>query len=155
LRAALQREVFDRADVLRGRSAAARLTQIVTRLPPSPATEHLRYGLERMLTTRPEFAESALLDELRGGHAALTGPYQAAALRLLGADGSAPPDRLGLSATTDPGDLEAAARAELARWQRFAANPLSSGGQRQAAAVLVGVCERILARRSAEQFPSD
>jgi signal transduction histidine kinase len=150
LGATLQREVFDRADLLHGRRAVARLTQIVTRLPPSCAAERLRYGLEHMMTSRPEFAESALLDDLRGGRVALTGPYEGAALRLLGASGSEAPDRLGLSATTSNADVEVAARAELARWRQLAANPLSSGGQRQAAAVLVQVCERILARRPAE-----
>ena len=148
LGATLQREIFDRADLLRGRRAVARLTQIVTRLPPGRTAERLRYELERMMTSRSEFAESALLDDLRGGGAALTGPHQGAALRLLGASGSAAPERLGLSGATSPGDVEAAARVELARWQRLAANPLSSGDQRQAAAVLVRVCERILARQA-------
>jgi len=151
LGATLQREIFDRADLLRGRRAVARLTQIVTRLPPGRTAERLRYELERMLTSRSEFAESALLDDLRGGGAALTGPHQGAALRLLGASGSAAPERLGLSGATSPGDVEAAARVELARWQRLAANPLSSGDQRQAAAVLVRVCERILARQAGSE----
>ena len=88
---AMQREIFDRADLLRGRRAVARLTQIVTRLPPGRTAERLRYELERMMTSRSEFAESALLDDLRGGGAALTGPHQGAALRLLGASGSAAP----------------------------------------------------------------
>ena len=84
------------------------------------------------------------------GADSLTGPRQGAGARLLGASGSAAPERLGLSGATSPGDVEAAARVELARWQRLAANPLSSGDQRQAAAVLVRVCERILARQAAE-----
>ena len=39
----MQREIFDRADLLRGRRAVARLTQIVTRLPPGRTAERLRY----------------------------------------------------------------------------------------------------------------
>jgi hypothetical protein len=45
-----------------------------------------------------------------------------------------------------PRDIEIAARTELARWQRIAANPISPGERRHAAAVLVRTCERILTR---------
>ncbi len=146
---ALHHQVFARADLLRGRDAIARLTAIVAGMPPGRATERLRYGLEQMTASRPEFAESALLDDLRGGRAALAGPHHTSALRLLGAAGSSPTDRLGLPVSAAPADVEVAASRELARWQRIAANPISSGGQRRAAAVLIRICERILTRRSA------
>ena len=84
------------------RRAVAKLRPIGTALPSGRAAERLRYGLERLLVSRPEFDESALLDSLHGGSATLVGPEQAAALRLLGATGSSTADRLGLHALAMP-----------------------------------------------------
>ena len=146
VREVLHRQVFARADLLRARRAVAKLRLIGTTLPSGRAAERLRYGLERLLVSRPEFDESALFDSLHGGSATLVGPELAAAFRLLGATGSSTADRLGLHALAMPRDIELAARTELARWQRIAANPISPGERRHAAAVLVRTCERILTR---------
>jgi hypothetical protein len=44
--------------------------------------------------------------------------------------------------------VASAARAELARWQRIAANPIAPGARHRAASVLVRTCEEILAHPS-------
>ncbi len=153
LREALDRQVFTRVDLLRGRGALDRLAAIAARLPPDGAAERLRYDLERIRATRHEFAESALLDDLHGGSTALAGPDRVAALRLLGAAGPSATDRLGLPAEAAARAVERAACTELSRWQRIAANPVGPGGRRHAAAVLVRTCERILARHGAAPTP--
>ena len=82
---------------------------------------------------------------MASGDAQLKGPERSAALRLLGAGGTSVTDRLGLPAVATPRDVASAARAELARWQRIAANPITPGTRHRAASVLVRTCEEILA----------
>ena len=54
-------------------------------------------------------------------------------------------DRLGLPVAAAPRDVAFAARTELARWQRIAANPIDPGARHRAASVLIRTCEEILA----------
>jgi hypothetical protein len=115
------------------------------RLRPDDARHRLSYELERLVAARHELAESALLDALRSGDAQLKGPDRSAALRLLGAAGTSVTDRLGLPVAAAPRDVAFAARTELARWQRIAANPIDAGARHGAASVLIRTCEEILA----------
>jgi hypothetical protein len=145
LRTVLQQRVFARADLLRCQRAIRGLSAMAPRLRPGDARRRLSYELERLVAARHELAESALLDALRSGDAQLKGPDRAAALRLLGAAGTSVTDRLGLPVAAAPRDVAFAARAELARWQRIAANPIDPGARHRAASVLIRTCEEILA----------
>ncbi len=145
LRTVLQQRVFARADLLRCQRALRGLSAMAPRLRPDDARHRLSYELERLVAARHELAESALLDALRSGDAQLKGPDRSAALRLLGAAGTSVTDRLGLPVAAAPRDVAFAARAELARWQRIAANPIDPGARHRAASVLIRTCEQILA----------
>jgi signal transduction histidine kinase len=145
LRTVLQQRVFAHADLLRCQRAIRGLSAMAPRLRPDDARHRLSYELERLVAARHELAESALLDALRSGDAQLKGPDRSAALRLLGAAGTSVTDRLGLPAVAAPRDVAFAARAELARWQRIAANPIAPGARHRAASVLIRTCEEILA----------
>jgi len=145
LRTVLHQRVFARADLLRCQRALRELTAMAPRLRPERARQRLSYEVERLVAARHELAESALLDALRSGDAQLKGPDRSAALRLLGAGGTSVTDRLGLPAAAAPRDVALAARAELARWQRIAANPIDPGARHRAASVLIRTCEQILA----------
>jgi hypothetical protein len=145
LRTVLHQRVFARADLLRCQRALRGLSAMAHRLRPDHARQRLSYEVERLVAARHELAESALLDELRSGDAQLKGSDRSAALRLLGAGGASVTDRLGLPAAAAPRDVVLAARAELARWQRIAANPIDPGARHRAASVLIRTCEEILA----------
>jgi signal transduction histidine kinase len=146
LRTVLHQRVFARADLLRCQRALRGLSAMAHRLCPDHARQRLSYEVERLVAARHELAESALLDELRCGDAQLKGSDRSAALRLLGAGGTSVTDRLGLPAAAAPRDVAFAARAELARWQRIAANPIDPGARHRAASVLIRTCEEILAQ---------
>ncbi|MBP2365567.1 sensor histidine kinase [Pseudonocardia parietis] len=144
----------DNDGVLAARSALGTLEEVLRAAQPGPPeAEHLRYGVERLRARAHELVESELAEALRRPGAALPGDLRASAERLLGRLGSGSRARLGLPADAGPDDVRRAAEHELARWQRLAGNPASTGAVRNAAPVLVRTCERLLAERPADPSP--
>ncbi|SFM59145.1 Histidine kinase-, DNA gyrase B-, and HSP90-like ATPase [Pseudonocardia ammonioxydans] len=132
--------------VLAARSALAALEEVLRTAQPSPpGAEPLRYRVERVRAEAYELVEAELVAALHGPGGALAGDLRESAERLLGGCGADPAARLGLPPGAAPGEVHRAAGHELARWQRLAGNPASTGAVRAAAAVLVRTCERLLA----------
>ncbi|BCJ56510.1 GTPase [Actinoplanes sp. NBRC 14428] len=137
------REVFaaqfaGRSEVLKARSALAVLDEYLD--PESAAAAEV----ERIRASAHEFVELRLLHLVRSGR--LPGrPGQLAEMdRLLGGDGAAAHQRLGLPAGVAPEAIGAAARSALARWQAVAEHPLSARELRTAARAVARSCEAIL-----------
>ena len=104
------------------------------------------YAVERArLAGARELAEGELADALRRGAVVLPAGEQAAAERLTGGAGTSAAARLGLADDAGPEDLRRAAQEQIATWKARAGHPASSRAVREAALVLAGVCEAVLA----------
>ena len=144
--AALAARLDARSGVVEVRAVLADLEAVVAASPPGgEATDRLRYELERLRSGAHELAELDLADVLRTGGVALPDGLRSSAERLLGAAGAGPRARLGLPEGAGPHEVHRAAARELARWQRWAVHPASTGGVRDVAHVLVRTCEHLLA----------
>ena len=144
LREVLASQFSQRRDVLKARSALIAL-DLVLRREPRPAAAPLAVEVERILAGAHEFAELRLLSDLRGR--VLRPPKDQAeeAERLIGGDGNAPNQRLGLPADADRDELRAVALDRLTAWRRRAESPLATRAMANAARVVVRSCEGILA----------
>jgi serine/threonine-protein kinase len=93
-----------------------------------------------------EVRELQLLERYRSG----TSPFRKDDFeqveRLLGAHGTSPAERLGLSPSASAQEVRAAAVAMHERWQRRAESPVSSRALADAARLLVRTCEGLLER---------
>src|SRR5919202_1828761 len=143
LREVLASQFSQRRDVLKARSALIAL-DLVLRREPRPAAAPLAVEVERILAGAHEFAELRLLSDLRGR--VLRPPKDQAeeAERLIGGDGNAPNQRLGLPADADRDELRAVALDRLTAWRRRAESPLATRAMANAARVVVRSCEGIL-----------
>ena len=144
LREVLASQFSQRRDVLKARSALIAL-DLVLRREPRPAATPLAADVERILAGAHEFAELRLLSDLRGR--VLRPPKEQAteAERLIGGDGNAPNQRLGLPPEAGRDELRAAALDRLTAWRRRAESPLASRAMANAARVVVRSCEGIIA----------
>jgi hypothetical protein len=144
LREVLASQFTERRDVLKARSALIAL-DLVLRREPRPAAAPLAVEVERILSGAHEFAELRLLSDLRGR--VLRPPREQAqeAERLIGGDGSAPNQRLGLPPDAGRDELRAVALERLTTWRRRAESPMTSRAMANAARVVVRSCEGILA----------
>jgi hypothetical protein len=140
LRALLGTLFTERADALRARSALLVVEDVLGR-NTAPGDDELATDLERVL------AGAHALDELRTLAAVRSGtvrgrPDEMAELdRLLGGEGTAPTDRLGLAPDADRDAQRAAVHAAIGRWRRRAENPLTAHELAQAAATAIRSCE--------------
>ncbi|MCD2195528.1 dynamin family protein [Actinomycetospora endophytica] len=138
-----------RADVLKARSALSALDGVIRR-HPVPAARGLVHQVERVQSGAHEFAEIALIDDLRSRRVLLPESELHDAERLLGGEGMDAATRLGLDAQADGETVRRVAAEQHLRWQRRAENPAATRERAQAARVLVRTCEGILSRRPAE-----
>lgn len=138
-----------RAEVLKARSALAALEAVVRR-HPVPAARGLAHQLEQVRAGAHEFAEIALIDDLRSRRVLLPDSELHDAERLLGGDGMDAATRLGLDPHADAAAIRRAAAEQHQRWQRRAESPAVTRERAQAARVLVRTCEGILSTRRAE-----
>ncbi|MBO3737395.1 dynamin family protein [Actinoplanes flavus] len=136
---------YDRADVLKSRSALLALAEIV-RDRPRPGSEAVAAAVEEIMASAHPFNELRVLSSLRAGW--ITGKPDAVAdlERLIGGSGSTISDRLHLPSDAQADEQTTTAREALARWQRRAENPLTSYEMTVAARVAVRSCEGMLAR---------
>jgi hypothetical protein len=144
LREVLASQFSQRRDVLKARSALIAL-DLVLRREPRPAAAPLVAEVERILAGAHEFAELRLLSDLRGRVLRPPKGQAEEAERIIGADGIAPHQRLGLPPDAGHDELRAAAMARLTEWRRRAESPLASRAMANAARVVVRSCEGILA----------
>jgi dynamin family protein len=144
LREVLASQFSQRRDVLKARSALIAL-DLVLRREPRPDAAPLAVAVERILAGAHEFAELRLLSDLRGR--VLRPPKDQAeeAERLIGGDGNAANQRLGLPSDAGRDELRAAALDRLTAWRRRAESPMATRAMANAARVVVRSCEGILA----------
>ena len=108
-----------------------------------PRTESAVRDIERITAGAHELTELGLIDELR--RVTLPRIDQAALIRLLGGDGTAPGDRLGLGPAPSPTDVRARANEELQRWRSEAENPLATPDVAYVAQAASRTCEGLIA----------
>ena len=145
LRTVLTQQLAARADVLKARSAALVLDQVLARdASGSQAREDLTTRLEAELASAHDYAELRLLSLLRAGVVRLPDTDVLDAGRLLGVGGQTPSARVGLPDEAPSAEIAAAAHDQLTRWRRRAEHPLSDRAIKDAAAVLVRTCEGIV-----------
>lgn len=119
LRRALVTQFGARADVLKARTALDGLANVVASKPVVGSVE-LSRELERIQAGAHQFAEMRALNALRLGVGELR-PADAETLeRLLGGEGLAIWQRLGLDEQADAAELRNAASAAVGRWRRLA-----------------------------------
>jgi len=140
LRRVLLSQFAARRDVLKSRSALLAVEAAV-RAAPTGSANDLLSEVERVSAGAHEFAELRLLNALRTGMIPAKLEEVSAMELLLGAEGTTPPERLGLPLDADVGQLRAAAAEALSRWQRRAESPMASREISDASRVLVRTCE--------------
>lgn len=143
LRDLLSTQFGARADVLKARSALAALDAVLRRYR-IPAAHGLARELERVQAGAHEFAEIALIDDLRSRRVLLPDSELHDAERLLGGGGMDAATRLGLEPQSDPQAVRRAAAEQHLRWQRRAESSAATRERAEAARVLVRTCEGIL-----------
>jgi hypothetical protein len=149
LRDLLSTQFGARAAVLKARSALSALDGVFRR-HRIPAADRLVHELERVQAGAHEFAEIALIDDLRSRRVLLPESELGDAERLLGGEGMDTETRLGLRPGSGPDLVRRAAAEQHLRWQRRAESPAVTRERAQAARVLVRTCEGILSARRAE-----
>jgi 50S ribosome-binding GTPase len=144
LRSVLSTLFSERRDLLKARSALLAIDLVLTR-EPRPSTGSLAAEVERILAGAHEFAELRLLSAMRAGAVKLPKEVLQEAERLLGGDGGAAHDRLGLEPDASPQEVWDAALDAAARWRRRGESPMSSRAVADVARQVVRSCEGILA----------
>jgi hypothetical protein len=134
-----------RSGALKAATALRGVERLLAEMPIS-GTEPLRAGIERIQVASPELPELDLLMRLRSPRAPLPAGWRREAERLLGAEGAAATDRLGLRAAAADEDLRAAAVEALTRWRARAGDPLTTRAAVDACDLLARTCEEILGR---------
>ncbi|GGQ82408.1 dynamin family protein [Couchioplanes azureus] len=137
---------FERRDVLKSRSALLALAEI-TRVRPRPGSDQVAAMVEEIIASAHPFHELRVLSSLRAGWVTGKPDVVAELEQLIGGAGAAIHQRLRLPPDASGAELDAAADAALARWQRRAENPLTTAEMAVAARVAVRSCEGMIAER--------
>ncbi|MFC7533971.1 hypothetical protein [Actinoplanes sp. GCM10030250] len=131
-----------RRAVLKSRTALVALEQLL-RAEDRPAAGHLIAELERLVATAHEFRELRLLAALRTGRVAPPADLAVEARRLIGGEGDAHCERLGMSPDSTAEQLWPAAENAAARWHEQT-TAAATAGERRAAQVVLRSCTAIL-----------
>ncbi|WP_322755710.1 dynamin family protein [Frankia sp. Cas3] len=143
LRALLERQFTERADVLKAQTALRRLDAVLD-AHPIPSADTLRTRRERLEAGAHALAELKLFGDLRLGEVDVDDDQREAIELLLGAAGGEVTARLGLPPDTPADDIRAALLTTLDRYRRLSENRLASRPLRRAAATLRRTCEGLL-----------
>jgi hypothetical protein len=146
LREVLGSLFFERRDVLKSRSALLALADL-TRVDARPGSEQVAGLVEEIIASAHPFNELRVLASLRAGWVTGKPAVITELEHLIGGAGTAPHQRLQLPPDAAERELDEAADAALARWQRRAENPLTSAEMAVAARVAVRSCEGMIADR--------
>jgi hypothetical protein len=145
LRDLLTTQLAARVDALTARSALLAMDAVLAGLPATdPYRDSLLYETERIRVGAHELTEIDLIDSLRCGDLTFPNEDIALAERILGADGTDPFTRLGLSPEAGAVAVEQAAALNLARWQQHAENPLLTRDTYEACRAVIRACEGLL-----------
>ncbi len=148
LNAVLRSLFFERAEVLKGRSALLALSTLA-RVRPVPGGEQLAAEVEQVIASAHPFNELRVLSALRAGWVTGRAEVVAELERLIGGAGTASALRLGLDPDAGPERIRSVALDTVARWQRRAENPITGYELAVAARIAVRSCEGILAGQGA------
>lgn len=143
LRDSIAVHFVERREVLKARSAMLAL-DVLFRMEPRQNARKLMADLERVVASAHDFRELRLVAALQSGRTKLPTELQTEALRLIGAEGVAPPARLGFEYEADAGELREALLDALLRWQAQAADVHAPHDHRRAAQIVVRTCEELL-----------
>jgi hypothetical protein len=153
VRESIREFLLDRRHVLKARTALLAL-EFMLRAEPRDDAGHLRAELERIVAGAHEFQELRTLAALRTRRVTLPDPMEVEARRLLGADGTSIPARLGYDSpdSPDPSDspdspddhLWNRLHDALRRWRQETGSALLTTDQRRAAVAVVRSCEGML-----------
>jgi hypothetical protein len=133
-----------RAGQLKARTALVGIEKLLQDRPRS-GTDAVAATLERLLAGAHAFRELRLLAEARTTGLPLEPQLAAEAERMIGGDGVAAHERLGLSRDTPEDELREHALACLRRWHAVAADPLGGRAVAGACQTVVRSCEELLA----------
>lgn len=145
LRGVLATLFIERADVLKARSALLGVDRLCREHPTASGIDRLGADVERVTSSAHPFNELNTMAAIRSGWVTGSAAQLADLERLLGATGTAPEERLGLSGPVTPESIRTAAATELARWQRLAENPLTTHDLATAIRVAIRSLEGVLA----------
>jgi hypothetical protein len=133
-----------RASLLKARAALVAVDTLV-RERPRTGTEELSASLERIQASAHEFREMRLLATARTTGLSLEPTLTAEAERILGGQGVAVPNRLGLPDSASAVEVRDAALESLRRWRSLAENPLTDRATAEACHIVVRSCEAAFA----------
>ncbi|GAA3677815.1 hypothetical protein GCM10022267_75800 [Lentzea roselyniae] len=155
LKEALTRRFLTRFELIAARRALAAVREAVGDLPPNHPLVH---EVERITATAHEIVELELLDELEWEAPSPNwfGPLEvcAEAVQLLGAFGTSPNQRLGLTPSADAAQLCTAAWQAASRWRARGEHLTAGPRVRAACEVLVRTCEGIAADLAPQPEPA-
>ncbi|WP_457946263.1 dynamin family protein [Pseudarthrobacter sp. alpha12b] len=140
----LDRQFQARAEALKARTALAAVENLLASRPRQ-GTERLAASLERLQANAHEFRELRLLAALRSAGVELAPGLAAEAERIVGGQGAAASERLGVASGSGPEVLAAEARRVLARWRAVAESPMTARSAAEACRVVIRSCEGVLA----------
>jgi hypothetical protein len=135
----------DRATVLKTRSALLTIERLCEENPSNPAAPGLLLDIEQVMSSAHQFTELATMAAIRTGRIVAKDDDLFDLEQTLGSSGTAPWQRLGLTADATPEQLKACAFESIGRWQRLAESPLTSLDLAQAARVGIRSLEAIVA----------
>ncbi len=135
---------MDRTDVLKARSTVLALERLCEQYPEAPGVVQLQAELERVMAGAHPFRELASLAALRGGRVKGRQGELRRLEQVLGCNGTAPAQRLGLAADVDADELRTEALAQLSALQRRVENPLTPHDLAQTARVAIRTLEGML-----------
>jgi hypothetical protein len=135
----------DRAAVLKTRSALLTVERLCEENPSNPRSAGLLLDIEQVMASAHAFTELATMAAIRTGRIVAKEEDLYDLEQTLGSSGTAPWQRLGLTADATPDQLKTTAFEAIGRWQRLAESPLTSRDLSQAARVGIRSLEEIVA----------
>ncbi|GEK86951.1 dynamin family protein [Microbacterium aerolatum] len=136
-----------RAATLKARGIVLQLERL-TRDFPRAGTEAIRAGIEHFTLAAHTLRELSLLADARSKGLPLADEDAAEAERIIGAEGTDAPTRLGLSPQADAAAVHAAAREGVARWRRMSSSPLADRAVLDVCRVVIRTLEQIASEAS-------
>ena len=140
----------DRQVVVKADLALGVVEEVARGLPRSEGRRILG-EVERIRATSPEFAELDALSDLRADEiGGIDDGVRSEAERILGAHGTDPAARLGLTGDLDDDDIRAAMLESIARWRQLGDGPLVSRSLRSLSSVVSLTLDRLYADTNSE-----
>jgi predicted GTPase len=142
---------YDRATVLKSRSALLAVERLCEEYPQNPGSADLLLSIEQIMAGAHPFNELATMAAVRSGRIKAREQDLIDLERVLGSSGTAPWQRLSLAPEASPSEIQTEAINEIGRWQRLAESPLATHDLTQAARVAIRSLEEVVAKTYQQQ----